>query len=366
MVDAGLLVYYGVVQGHRAHRGVYDQDDWFTDRRPRAAVQAAVQRRVRPRHSSASWSGYSRCAASRAASTRCPSYSGPPGDMWTASRTRCSPTTSTRSPPAPAPRLDHAAAQAGLLTTRGRLSLDEYNRRARDFSPAVLPSPTASSTTPGCAGTPTRAADELYRSTSAAPALRGRGAGLRRADLPGTEDESPRSRACTAAGPVTVRESRPIGDLIRRAGRQLRRRACAVGRGTHAVVRRVRRADRPAGHALLALGLRARRPGRRADAQRHRRRRRLLRAGQGGPAPRAAQRPRDRRTSTRSRSRTRRPAGCHHRRRCRSSSSHDHRGRAAGLSRRRRPGPATSAATRTRRCRSPTPAAPPAGRRPWC
>lgn len=72
-------------------------------------------------------------------------------------------------------------------TTQGRLDLDEYNRRAREFRPAVLAEPYRyldeewvkwNYTSP--------LADELYRlSQRGSRNLAGRGAGLRRADLPG-------------------------------------------------------------------------------------------------------------------------------------------------------------------------------------
>ena len=78
--------------------------------------------------------------------------------------------------------------KTGLWTTSaGRLELDEYNRRAREFRPSVLTDPyryldeewvKRHYTDPR--------ADELYTLTQrGSRTLQGRGAGLRRADLPG-------------------------------------------------------------------------------------------------------------------------------------------------------------------------------------
>ena len=47
MIDAGLLVYSGMLKDVAHFAGVYEQDDWFADRRALPALQAADERRVR-------------------------------------------------------------------------------------------------------------------------------------------------------------------------------------------------------------------------------------------------------------------------------------------------------------------------------
>jgi hypothetical protein len=75
-------------------------------------------------------------------------------------------------------------------TTAGRLDLDEFNRRAREFRPAVLQDPYRFLDEEWVKWHSTSArADELYRLTQRGSRnLEGRGAGLRRADLPSRTD----------------------------------------------------------------------------------------------------------------------------------------------------------------------------------
>jgi hypothetical protein len=84
--------------------------------------------------------------------------------------------------------------QGTYLTTRGRLSLDEYNAACRDFTPTICQEPYRfldDSWVRGHADTPL--ADELYRIDQRGSVLEGRGAGITRAEM----DEIRAKRAAT-------------------------------------------------------------------------------------------------------------------------------------------------------------------------
>jgi len=84
--------------------------------------------------------------------------------------------------------------QGTYLTTRGRLTLDEYNAACRDFTPAICQEPYRfldDAWVRGHADTPL--ADELYRIDQRGSVLEGRGAGVTRAEM----DEIRTKRAAT-------------------------------------------------------------------------------------------------------------------------------------------------------------------------
>jgi hypothetical protein len=84
--------------------------------------------------------------------------------------------------------------QGTYLTTRGRLTLDEYNAACREFTPAICQEPYRfldDAWVRGHADTPL--ADELYRIDQRGSVLEGRGAGVTRAEM----DEIRAKRAAT-------------------------------------------------------------------------------------------------------------------------------------------------------------------------
>jgi hypothetical protein len=136
MIDAGLLVYYGVLKDLAHYAGVYEQDDWFT-------IDERVQR-FKPLFndeygnsliaeivgfvsmSSQNWSEYHMAKFSDARGemwTPVP-YSVLEDDEWTSTVGAIRPG-STSLPAKTAP----------YTTTRGKLSQDECNRLAKEFRP---------------------------------------------------------------------------------------------------------------------------------------------------------------------------------------------------------------------------------------
>ena len=376
------------LQGHdRAVEGDGGLDPRPDDRRGRHVVllrgqgPRARRGRLRPRRlvpdRRARRSGSSRCSTTSTGATSSPScwatstlpsqqgspytmskWTDPPGDMWWTvpySVLTDDEYTLTSGPLRPgSTTLPHK--QGTYLTTRGRLHARRVQRRPAATSPRpICQEPYRfldDAWVRGHADTPL--ADELYRIDQRGSVLEGRGAGVTRAEM----DEIRRQ----AGGHLDVRpRPRPA------RGAALRRRARVVGRGTHAVVRRVRAAHRPAGQRAARARPAARRPGRLGAAQLHRGAAGLRRAVAHRAAPRRPQRPRHRggpRVQGRGlgRAGARSPTGS----RCPASSSRCPATTSTGCRRPAPTGPATCRWTRRRSTAWPTPAAPPAGPRACC
>jgi hypothetical protein len=187
MLDAGALTYYAIVRDLAHIAGVYEQDDWF-------ALDERVQR-FKPLMNDE----YARDALGEMLGYL--SYSHQASHEYTMAR--YSEGTCHMESPIPLSVLadDEFTATSGPIqpgwsslppktalwtTTQGRLTQDEVNKLARDFRPQVLTEPyrflddewvKTHWTDPR--------ADDLYRlSQQHSRTLAGRGAGLRRADLP--------------------------------------------------------------------------------------------------------------------------------------------------------------------------------------
>jgi len=185
MIDAGLLVYYGVIKDLAHYAGVYEQDDWFT-------VDERVQR-FKPLFNdeygnsliaetvglismtSQNWSEYHMAR-----------YSDATGEMWTPvpySVLTDDEWTSTVGPMRPG-TTSLPPKTAGYTTTRGKLDQDEANRLAKEFRPSWwnLRHYDDDNWIKHHADDPR--AHELYRSAQQSSiTLRDRGAGLRQEDL---------------------------------------------------------------------------------------------------------------------------------------------------------------------------------------
>jgi hypothetical protein len=180
MIDAGSLVYYGVIKDLAHYAGVYEQDDWFT-------IDERVQR-FKPLFndeyggsliaeivglvsmSSQNWSEYHMAKFSDAR-----------GEMWTPipySVLEDEEWTSTVGPIRPG-TTSLPAKTAPYTTTRGKLSRDECNRLAREFRPVSFELRRYDDDTWLKNHPDHPRAHELYRAVQAAsPVLGGRGAGL--------------------------------------------------------------------------------------------------------------------------------------------------------------------------------------------
>ncbi len=180
MIDAGLLVYYGVIKDLAHYAGVYEQDDWFTiDERAQRfkplfndeygnSLVAEIVGLVSM--SSQNWSEYHMAKFSDARGemwTPIP-FSVLADDEWTATVGAMRPgTTSLPSKTAP------------YTTTRGKLSQDECNRLAREFRGHAWELRRYDDDTWLKNHQDDRRADELYRAVQATSnVLGGRGAGV--------------------------------------------------------------------------------------------------------------------------------------------------------------------------------------------
>jgi hypothetical protein len=188
MIDAGALVYSSVAKDFAHLAGTYRQDDWFQ-------IDDRVQR-FKPlmndeygRDDLGEMVGLLGFPHQKANEYTMARYSGLNQNMLTG--IPYSVLVDDDFAPTAGDRLSGSSSldpKTGLwTTTAGRLELDEYNRRAGEFRPAVLAEPyryldeewvKRHHTDPR--------ADELYRLTQGTSRnLRDRGAGLLRADLPG-------------------------------------------------------------------------------------------------------------------------------------------------------------------------------------
>lgn len=186
MTDAGAMIYFGVGKDLFHMAGIFDPDDWFT-------VDERAQR-FKPllndeyaRDFLAELLGYVDLPSQQGSSYHMSKWTHQPGEMWwtvpysvlvdsehtpTAGPLRPG---STQLPPKRTP----------YLTTRGRLSLEEYNAAAAEFTPTVCQEPYRfldDAWVRGHAGTPL--ADELYRvEQRGSRNLEGRGSTVTKAEI---------------------------------------------------------------------------------------------------------------------------------------------------------------------------------------
>jgi hypothetical protein len=136
MIDAGLLVYYGVLKDLAHYAGVYEQDDWFT-------VDERAQR-FKPLFNDeygnslvAEIVGLVSLSSQNWSEHHMAKFSDARGEMWTPvpySVLSDDEWTSTVGPLQPG-STSLPAKTAPYTTTRGKLDQDECNRLARDFRP---------------------------------------------------------------------------------------------------------------------------------------------------------------------------------------------------------------------------------------
>jgi hypothetical protein len=185
MIDAGQLVYYGVIKDLAHYAGVYEQDDWFTiDERAQrfkplfndeygnhliAEIVGLVSM------SSQNWSEYhmEKFSNERGEMWTPVPYSILADDEWTSTVGSIRPGTTSL-----------PAKTAKYTTTRGKLTQDESNQLARDFRPSDwdLRHYDDDTWVKNHAGDPR--AQELYRAAQAqSQVLHDKGAELSQADL---------------------------------------------------------------------------------------------------------------------------------------------------------------------------------------
>ena len=186
MVDAGLLVYYGVVRDMAHIAGVYDQDDWFT-------VEDRVQR-FKPLfndeyggHLIGELVGYISLRSQQGSEYHMSKFSGVPGDMWStipysvlADDEWTGGVGPIRGGSTSLPR------KTGLYTTsQGKLTQEECNERARAFVPSTLRDGLVHLDDTWLKNHPEDPrAQDLYRRTQQhSPVLKDKGAGLGREDI---------------------------------------------------------------------------------------------------------------------------------------------------------------------------------------
>jgi hypothetical protein len=201
MIDAGLLVYYGVLKDLAHFAGVYEQDDWFM-------VDERVQR-FKPLFNDeyggaliAEIVGYVSLQSQQLSEYHMAKFSNARGEMWTPIPysvlvdDEWTPTVGEIRPGTSS----LPAKTAPYTTTRGKLSLDECNRLAKEFRPSawhlrhyddeawIKNHPTDPR------------ANELYRAGhTSSPVLRDRGAEINQADLDELRNSAGRSDEVPAA-----------------------------------------------------------------------------------------------------------------------------------------------------------------------
>ena len=186
MVDAGLLVYYSVPKDLAHFAGVYDQDDWFT-------VEDRVQR-IKPlmndeygRDAIAELVGYISMSSQQNSPYNMNKWSNGPSDMWSAipySVLQGNEWTSSVGP-IRGGSTSLPKKTAKYTTTRGKLTQDECNQAARGFTSDVIAAGSKfydDSWVKYNAGSPEATA--LYQASQQhSPSLKGKGAGISRADI---------------------------------------------------------------------------------------------------------------------------------------------------------------------------------------
>jgi hypothetical protein len=186
LIDAGLLVYYSVAKDLFHLAGVYEQDDWFM-------VEERAQR-FKPlmndeygRDLIAELVGYISLSSQQGNEYTMSKWSGARGDMW--STIPYSVLTddefTTTVGPIRSGSTSLPAKTAGWTTSRGKLSLDKANKRARDTKPLAVQDPYRYLDDRWLADHPDdERADRLYRETQrTSRLLKDAGAGLTCADI---------------------------------------------------------------------------------------------------------------------------------------------------------------------------------------
>jgi hypothetical protein len=187
MIDAGALVYSSVAKDFAHLAGTYRQDDWFViddrvqrfkplmnDEYGRDNLGEMVGLLGFPHQKTSEYSMARYSGLNQNMLTGIPYSVLTDDDFASTAGNRLSGSTSL-------------PAKNGLWTTSaGRIDLDEYNRRAREFTPAALDGPYRYLDEEWVKRNyPTARADELYQlAQRGSRNLEGRGASLRRADLP--------------------------------------------------------------------------------------------------------------------------------------------------------------------------------------
>jgi hypothetical protein len=188
MIDAGALVYSSVAKDFAHLAGTYRQDDWFQldDRVQRFKPLMNDEYGRDDLGEMVGLLGFPHQKANEYTMAR---YSGLNQNMLTG--IPYSVLVDDDHAPTAGSHLSGSSSlpgKNGLWTTsQGRLELDEYNRRARGFRPAVLAEQYRYLDEEWVKRNyPSERANELYRlSQRGSRTLEGKGAGLRRADLPG-------------------------------------------------------------------------------------------------------------------------------------------------------------------------------------
>jgi hypothetical protein len=186
MLDAGALIYFGVGKDIFHLAGLYDPDDWFQIDE-RAARFKPLLNDEYARDFLGELLGFVDLPSQQGSSYTMAKYNDGQGDMWWTvpySVLTDDEYTLTSGPMAGG-STSLSPKQTPYLTTRGRLSLDEYNTAAAAFTPTICQEPYRfldDAWVRGHAGTPL--ADELYRiEQERSPSLKGRGSTVTRADV---------------------------------------------------------------------------------------------------------------------------------------------------------------------------------------
>lgn len=193
MLDAGLLVYYGVPRDLFHMAGIYEQDDWFVVE-DRAQRFKAFMNDEYGRDLIAELVGYISLRSQQGNPYTMSKWSGAPGDMWSTI-------------PYSVLANDEFTASVGPIrggstslpdktalwtTTRGKLSQDECNAAARNFTPTAITEPYRfldDRWVKNHYDTPL--ADELYAiSQSSSRTLQGRGASVTRDEFATADQEA--------------------------------------------------------------------------------------------------------------------------------------------------------------------------------
>jgi hypothetical protein len=186
LLDAGLLVYYGVPKDLFHIAGIYEQDDWFT-------VEERTQR-FKPlmndeygRDLIAELVGFISLSSQQGNEYTMSKWSNAPGDMWSTIPYSVLVDDEFTSGVGPirGGSTSLPAKQALYTTTRGKLTQDECNRLARESNPLPYQEPYRFLDDRWVKDHPgDRRANELYRFTQRdSRLLRGKGAGLTREDI---------------------------------------------------------------------------------------------------------------------------------------------------------------------------------------
>jgi hypothetical protein len=185
MIDAGLLVYYGVIKDLAHYAGVYEQDDWFT-------IDERAQR-FKPlfndeygNHLVAEIVGLVSMSSQNQSEYHMEKFSNERGEMWTSVPYSVLVDDEWTSTVGPIRRgtTSLPAKTAGYTTTRGKLSQDECNKLAKEFRPSAWELRHYDDDTwiKNHVGDPK--AEELYKAAQAGSAvLEGRGSGVSQAEL---------------------------------------------------------------------------------------------------------------------------------------------------------------------------------------